>query len=259
MVERQIHRVLVLAAAAAVSPLGLSPPGLVRRHRRAATTGAAAATESARGAVDARIVIAVHRDEAAPFVLRAALAEHAADRVAPAAKLVGPLVGGVGEVDQAPLGVEHDRSGFFRRQTVGVGQRLDDAARDVRRDLDVVERHHPPDRQLPVFGRRTPVRDARHSPLVVGDVAAAARLHDFGVGHRNAFVSRGCRAASLAFCVQAPARAAEEPPMGGSTASSTRTPTSHRCITQPGKTRSSLRQSFCAAAHVLVQFGAWFS
>ena len=68
MVERQIHWLLVLAPTPAVSPS--ASRRLVRSTAAATTTTrAAAAPESARGAVDARIVIAVHRDQSVPFVL----------------------------------------------------------------------------------------------------------------------------------------------------------------------------------------------
>ena len=42
------------------------------------------------------------------------------------------LSAAVREVDQAPLGVEHDRPRFLGRQPVRVRQRLDDATSDVR-------------------------------------------------------------------------------------------------------------------------------
>jgi hypothetical protein len=139
----------------------------------------------------------MHRDQAIPLVSRPTLAQHAAYRVAPSAKIVGLHVYAVREIDLPPLGVEHDWPSFFGRQPVRVRQRFDHAASGVWRYLRLVERHHPPNRQLPILGGGAPVRDARHPLFIIGHVTAAACFHDNGVGHRDAFVDGGRRAVFL--------------------------------------------------------------
>ena len=191
MVQGHIHRLQVLAPAAAICSAAAISPATSDRAATAASGSRSSAAEPTGRAVDARVVITMHGDQPVPFVLGPAFAEHAADRMASAAELVGILIAGVGEVDQTPFCVEHDRPGFFGSQAVRVGERFDDATRDFRRDLHVVERHHPANRQLPVFGRGAPIRDASHPLLVVGNVTTAARLYDVRVRHRNAFVGRG--------------------------------------------------------------------
>jgi hypothetical protein len=58
----------------------------------------------------------MHGDQAVPLVSSAALAQYASYRVASPAKIVGFHVRAVREIDQSPLGVEHDSPRFFRRQ-----------------------------------------------------------------------------------------------------------------------------------------------
>jgi hypothetical protein len=170
-----------------------------------AASGATASTAAARRSalteatgrpIDARIEIAVHGDQADPLVLGPALADDPAHRMAAAAQRVQVFVARVGVVDQPPFGLEHCGSRLFRRKTVRIGQRLDHLSCDLGRHRRVVERDHPADRELPVFRGRAPVRDPRHPVLVVGDVAAAARASDVGVGDRDPFVGVFSGAAS---------------------------------------------------------------
>ena len=165
------------------------------------------------------------------------------------AEIVGLLVGSVGEVDQAALGVEHGGTRFFRREPVGIRQRLDHAPRDLGRQRDVIERHHPADGQLPVLRRGAPVRNARHAVLVVGDMTGTARTTDLGVGDGNAFVGGGRRRSST---WRRLLRSDERQHAQREAAKNPREARAH----YPGKTRSSLRQSFCADAHFAVQSGA---
>src|SRR6185503_16265328 len=114
----------------------------------ASTSSGASAAESTRSAVDARVEITMHRQQPAPLVGSAPLAEDAADRMTCAAERVRFLVSFVGEIDQTAFGLEHHRSCFFGRKSVRIRERLDHAACDFGSDLNVVERDHPPDRQF---------------------------------------------------------------------------------------------------------------
>src|SRR5262249_13045220 len=114
-----VHRLVLFAASPRLIAGAPSRGGLIAC---AASAGSAAgagsscwspAPESARCAVNARIVVPVHREQPRPLVFRAALAEHTANRMASAAERVRVLVGLVGEVNETTLGLELDGPRFF--------------------------------------------------------------------------------------------------------------------------------------------------
>ncbi len=166
---------------------------VVRRTTVRARFGAGRAAAAEDLAIDERIPTTVHREHEVPFLTRAALEHHAADRVAAGTDLLGITVGGVLEVDQPPFALEVRRLALFGSEPKVVREVLDDFARVGRFDLGLVERDHPANRFLPAFGGGAPERDARHPAFVVGLVTIAAHGLHFRVCDRDAFVGRGAR------------------------------------------------------------------
>ena len=117
-------------------------------------------------------------------------------------------------VAQPPLHFVADRPRFFRRQPVALFDRyFTTCTRGRRVDLEAVQRHHPGDGALPAFGRGAPERDARQLLLVVGPMAAAARLHHRLIGNRDAGLGLRARgvAAAGGWAVRGPAPARPAP------------------------------------------------
>ena len=144
--------------------------------------------------VDERVVAAVHADEEAPLVLRAALAHGARHRVARRTGVRRVLVGRVRVFDEPAFRLEGDGAHFVGGQTVVVRQVLEDIARVGRIEVDLVEGHHPLDGLFPVFRACATIRDACHPHLVVDLVTApAAGPHELAL-NRDALVLYGlCR------------------------------------------------------------------
>ena len=130
----------------------------------------------------------MHRDQQLPLFFRPALQEHAPERVALDAGVLGVLVGGVLVIDHPALDLECAGLRFLRRQAVMVGKVADDLARFGGVELDVVQRHHALDRLFPAFRRRAAIGNPRHSSLFVAAMAGAASLTDQRVGDGDAFV-----------------------------------------------------------------------
>src|SRR4029434_146061 len=102
----------------------------------------ASATEPARGTINPRVVLPMHRNKPGPLIQRAAFAEDAPNRMTAAAQRVRVPVGFVGEIDETTLCLEHDRTRFFGSKTVRVGQRLDHGTRAFRTEPALVSRLH---------------------------------------------------------------------------------------------------------------------
>src|SRR5439155_26619631 len=100
------------------------------------------------------------------------------------------LVGRAGVFDHPAFGFERNRPLFLGRETQMVGEVLENVARVGRFEVHLVERYHPLDGPLPVLGRGTAIRDARHASLRVGPVARPALgPHQLALD-RNALVAR---------------------------------------------------------------------